>query len=109
MTERRKMLEDFLIQNPSDSFARYGLAMDYANAGETERGLSEFARLLNFNPDYVAAYQMSAQTLFKAGRPSEAQPLLEQGIACAQRTGNQRAASEMQAMLDEIETFGDRT
>lgn len=106
MSDRRKMLEDFLVQNPADSFARYGLAMDYANAGEIERGLSEFARLLEINPDYVAAYQMSAQTLVKAGRSTEAQPLLEKGIACAQRTGNQHAASEMQAMLDEIESFG---
>ena len=106
MTERRKMLEDFLVQNPTDSFARYGLALDYANAGETERGLDEFRKLLEINPDYVAAYQMSAQTLIKAGRAQEAQPLLVKGIGCAQRNGNQHAAREMQGMLDEIETFG---
>jgi predicted Zn-dependent protease len=106
MTERRKMLEDFLVQNPTDSFARYGLALDYANAGEIERGLEEFRKLLEINPDYVAAYQMSAQTLIKAGRAAEALPLLVKGIGCAQHSGNQHAAREMQGMLDEIETFG---
>lgn len=96
------MLQEILAQNPSDAFARYGLAMEYANQGETETALSEFARLLETNPDYTPGYQMSAQTLLKAGREDEARKNLEAGIACATRTGNQHARAEMEAMLDEL-------
>jgi hypothetical protein len=46
---------------------------------------------------------MAAQTLVKAGRNDEAKARLLQGIASAQRTGNQHALSEMQAMLLELE------
>jgi hypothetical protein len=49
---------------------------------------------------------MSAQTLAKADRTDEAKTRLAQGIACARRTGNQHALSEMQAMLDELGLAG---
>ena len=96
------MLQEVLAQNPNDAFARYGLAMEYANTGQTDTALAEFARLLEANPDYTPAYQMSAQTLMKAGREDEARKMLEDGIACAGRTRNQHALAEMQGMLDEL-------
>jgi hypothetical protein len=46
---------------------------------------------------------MAAQTLAKAGREAQAKQKLVDGMACAQRTGNQHAAREMQAMLDDME------
>jgi hypothetical protein len=39
----------------------------------------------------------------KAGRSDEAKARLEQGIASAQRTGNQHALSEMQELLMDLE------
>lgn len=96
------MLQEILAQNPNDAFARYGLAMEYANKGETEAALSEFARLLEANPDYTAGYQMAAQTLMRAGRSDEARAKLEAGIACATRMRNQHARAEMEGMLDEL-------
>lgn len=104
MNERVEMLQQILSQNPGDSFARYGLAMEYDKAGDTEGALAEFRRLLESNPDYTAAYQMAAQTLMRASRPAEARQMLEAGLACARRTRNQHAQSEMQGMLDELGT-----
>ena len=97
------MLTQILEQNPADAFARYGLAMEHANQGQTEPALKEFDRLLSNHPDYTAGYFMAAQTLVKAGRTDEAKARLEQGIASAQRTGNQHALSEMEALLMELE------
>ena len=98
--DRVAMLQEVLEQNPEDAFARYGLALEYSNAGETESALAQFATLLAKHPDYTAGYFMSAQTLAKAGRADEAKLMLEQGIASAKRTGNDHALSEMQAALD---------
>jgi predicted Zn-dependent protease len=97
------MLREILAQNPTDAFARYGLAMEHASRGETEPSLSEFSHLLTEHPDYTAGYFMAAQTLAKAGRKPEAKQRLTEGIASARRTGNQHALSEMQAMLDELD------
>ncbi len=97
------MLTEILTQNPGDAFARYGLAMEYANQGKTDASLAEFERLLSTHPDYTAGYFMAAQTLVKAGRTDEAKARLAQGIASAHRTGNAHALGEMQALLEELE------
>lgn len=100
------ILKEILTQNPGDAFARYGLAMEYANQGQTDFSLSEFSRLLKDHPDYTAGYFMAAQTLVKSGRNEEAKKRLEEGIASARRTGNQHALSEMEALLLELDMSG---
>jgi predicted Zn-dependent protease len=96
------MLKEILAQQPGDAFARYGLAMAYAAEGDAPTALAEFDLLLKDHPDYTAGYFMAAQTLVKAERVAEAQERLREGIASAQRTGNQHALSEMQQLLDEL-------
>ena len=96
------MLTEILSQNPTDAFARYGLAMEYSNSGEVERALEEFGRLLAAHPDYTAGYFMAAQTLAKAERTGEARKMLVEGIASAGRTGNTHAQSEMTTLLTEL-------
>jgi Tfp pilus assembly protein PilF len=97
------MLTEILQANPADSFARYGLAMEHLSQGNPEAALAEFAATTQHNPDYVPAYQMSGQTLAKLHRNDEATAILKQGLAATQRTGNRHAASEMQALLDELD------
>ena len=96
------MLNQVLAQNPDDAFARYGLAMEYSKAGDVERALEEFRKLLATHPDYTAGYFMAAQTLASANRIDEAKKKLVDGISSARRTGNTHAQSEMTAMLEEL-------
>jgi Tfp pilus assembly protein PilF len=100
--DRRATLEQFVAANPTDSFARYGLAMEYVRAGNAQAALAEFEKILATDPDYTAAYQMAAQTLINLGRNPEARDWLQRGIGSAARTGNARAKNEMQGMLDEL-------
>jgi predicted Zn-dependent protease len=100
--DRLAMLNEILSHNPDDAFARYGLAMEHSKAGEVERALEEFAKLLSTHPDYTAGYFMAAQTLVSANRVDEAKKMLVEGISSARRTGNTHAQSEMTALLDEL-------
>jgi predicted Zn-dependent protease len=100
--DRIAMLSEILIANPKDLFARYGLAQEYSNTGQTEQALKEFKTLIEKNPDYTPAYFMAAQTLAKAERIDESKRMLVDGISCARRTGNNHAQSEMTAMLEEL-------
>lgn len=99
---RIEMLQQFLAENPKDAFARYGLAMEYSKLGQVETALAEYQKLLELNPDYTAGYQMAAQMLAAAGRTGEARSMFTAGIACAQRTGNVHAKTEMEGMLAEL-------
>jgi len=102
-TDKIAGLREILALDAKSSFARYGIAMELAGRGDAEEALQEFDILLASNPDYTAAYFMSAQTLANIGRKSEAIERLKGGINCAARTGNRHALSEMQAMLDELD------
>lgn len=95
-------LTEILAANPADSFARYGLAMAYASEGRSDEALAEYDTIIQQNADYVPAYQMSAQQLLKDGRTSDGEERLKAGLAACERTGNTHAASEMQAMLDDL-------
>jgi predicted Zn-dependent protease len=97
------MLTEILEQDPTNAFARYGLAMEYAGRGEAATAIAEFDRLLHDHPDYTAGYFMAAQTLASTGEKTRAMGYLRLGLDCAQRTGNQHAFNEMQSMLGELE------
>ncbi len=93
---------EILLLDPVNAFARYGLAMEYLSQNNPEVALTEFAVCIQHNPDYVPAYQMSAQTLVKQGRIEEALTRLHEGIAAANRTNNQHALAEMDALRDDL-------
>jgi tetratricopeptide (TPR) repeat protein len=99
-TNRMEILLSMVAKNPEDSFARYGLAMEYANTGNLERAIVEYRALIGFNPDYAAAYFHGGQALEKLGRIDEAREVYEKGIQATSRTGDQHTRSELQAALD---------
>ena len=41
---RIQTLEEIIEQDPNNVFARYGLAMEYANSGQADRALKEFVK-----------------------------------------------------------------
>jgi tetratricopeptide (TPR) repeat protein len=100
--DRIALLTEILTANPGDAFARYGLAVEYSNAGQIEQAIAEFKTLIEKNPDYTPGYFMAAQTLEKLGRIDEAKRMLVDGISSARRTGNTHAQSEMTAMLESL-------
>jgi len=98
--DRVALLKEILAENPNDAFARYGLAMEYANTGDPTTALVEYEKIVELNPEYVPAYQMAGQLVMNLGRDRDARSWFERGIAAARRAGNQHAESEMQGMLD---------
>src|SRR5260370_22849669 len=100
--DRIALLTEVLSQRPTDAFARYGLAIEYSKAGEVERALEEFGKLLASHPDYTAGYFMAAQALARADRVSEARKMLDDGIGSAKRTGNSHAQAEMEEILADL-------
>lgn len=97
---RLEVLKTMVAQNPTDSFSRYGLAMEYANSGSLEKAVEEYETLLSLNPDYAAAYYHGGQALEKLGRIEDAKRIYTRGLEATRRTGDQHTHSEIQAALD---------
>ncbi len=102
--ERMETLKSILAQEPNNTFARYALGMEYSSTGEAELALEQFRTLLQIDPNYANAFFMGAQVLQHAQRIPEAIQWLNDGISCADRVGNRHASSEMQSLLEELES-----
>lgn len=94
---RIEILQQLLAQNPSSSFARYGLAMEFVKSGDLESAVREFASLLDGDPAYSAAYFHGGQTLEKLGRIDDARDYYRRGLGA---TRDPHARAELQASLD---------
>lgn len=97
---RLEILKSMVEQKPTDSFARYGLAMEYRNSGDLEAAMAEFRTLMEVNPDYSPAYFHGGQTLERMGLLEEAREVYTRGVEVTIRIGNEHARSEMQGALD---------
>src|SRR3954453_20397347 len=88
---RLDILKSMVEQKPTDSFARYGLAMEYRNSGDLQAAMGEFRALMANNPDYAPAYFHGGQTLERMGLTEEAREVYLQGFE-VRRPGGARHA-----------------
>ena len=96
-------LQTFVAASPDEPLPRYALAMEYRGLGRFDEAVLTFRDLVGRRPEYVPTYLMLGQTLIGLGRADEARPVLEQGIAAAQKAGDRHAADELQDALDSLE------
>lgn len=101
---RMEMLEEFVREQPNDSFAHYGLALEYAKASRQDDALALFQKLLSFNPDYAAAYYQAGVLLGRLGRVDEARSMFQRGIEVAGRHGDFHTRSELEQALYDLST-----
>jgi cytochrome c-type biogenesis protein CcmH/NrfG len=99
---RREQLREMLAEDPGDPFLRYGLAMDYAGAGEYEVAAACFRELLEASPDYVAGYLQAARVLRELHRDDEARAVARDGVAAARKKGDEHTAGELEFFLDDL-------
>ncbi len=99
-TNRVDILKQMLAQDPNNSFARYGLAMEFAKSGELEQAVAEFKQLLTSDQSYVAAYYHGGQALEKLGRVEDARDMYEHGMEASTRKGDLHTRAEIEAALN---------
>ncbi len=102
MSGRLEALEAMVRQDPKNTLARYGLAMECAQTGELERAVAEFRALIEVNPEYCYAYFHGGQTLERLQRADDARAMYRAGIEAASRSGDAHARSELEGALERL-------
>jgi tetratricopeptide (TPR) repeat protein len=101
MTNNRlDILRGMVASNPTDSFARYGLAMELVKGGNLQDAVDEFKQLMEANANYPAAYFHCGQALEKLGKLDDARTVYQKGIEVTTAMGDLHTRSELQAALD---------
>ena len=98
---RREFLEEAVRQDPHNTFARYGLALELAKT-EPAAAWAHFEYLLQHYPEYSATYYQAGAFLVKQGRPDEARKVLSTGVEITGQQGKQHAQSELLAALEDL-------
>ncbi|MFN7651309.1 MAG: hypothetical protein ACK58M_00925 [Acidobacteriota bacterium] len=99
MSSRLEILEGMLAQDPTNTFARYGLAMELAKGGRYGDAVRHFEELIRDKPDYCAAYFHGGQTLEKAGEVEQAAAMYRRGIEAARQAGDTHTRMELEGAL----------
>jgi predicted Zn-dependent protease len=105
MATRRERLEAMLLEQPTDPFLRYGLAIELAKEGDHASALDGLRQLMRDATPYVPAFFRAGQLLCELERISEARTALREGIDEARRQGNLHAAGEMSELLVSLGDF----
>src|SRR5688572_4705288 len=64
---RLQQLQKMLEAAPDDTFLLYGIGMEYKKAGDPERAVEHFNRVLQIDPGYCYAYYQRGQTAETTG------------------------------------------
>ena len=99
---RVEILKGFLAENPSDSFSRYALALEYVKLGQHDDALREFETVRSNDPAYVATYFQLGQLYQRLGHSHEAEKTFRTGITVAAKAGDEHTRSELEGALEAL-------
>ncbi len=100
---RLEKLQDLLALDPTDSFTRYAIGLEYAKAEKYSKAIRTLEELRERDPGYVPNYYMLAGYYRETGDTSSATLIYNEGIAAARTAGDRHAMSELQAALGALD------
>ena len=95
--------EALLASGKDGALLRFGLGMQYLNAGDAARAVPHLRRAVEQDPAYSAAWKLLGRALTQTGALGEAVEAYRHGIAAADQRGDKQAAKEMAVFLRRLE------
>lgn len=100
---RLEQFKEFVEMDPTDTFSRYALAMEYMGTEQYDDAVLHFQEAIRLDPGYSAAYFQAGLASQKAGKIEQAKTFLKNGIETANKKGDWHTRDEMQGVLDLLE------
>ena len=99
---RIEALERILQSRPTDSRARFGLALEYERLGRWDQVVVHLREYLSVTDDEGNAYGRLGRALLTRGRQAEARDAYHHGIEAARRHHHPTMAAEFEDALADI-------
>lgn len=100
--ERLAALERMLGNRPDDLRLRFGLALEYLNAGRSDEGVRELRIYLDAADDEGNGWGRLGSVLRELGREAEAIEAFRLGVEAAERHGHPTMAEEFLQILRDM-------
>jgi tetratricopeptide (TPR) repeat protein len=101
-TDRIKLLEQYLKEDPSDPFSIYALALEYQHQN-VEKATALFEILLNEHPTYLPTYYIAGGFYVDQSKPERALEILKRGLVLAKAQQNLNSARELLSAIQNLE------
>lgn len=100
---RLEQFKEFIEIDPSDTFSRYALGMEYMGLGEFTQAVAQFDEVILLDPSDAAAHFQAANACENLNQNDRAKNYLRKGIEAAEKKGDKHAKDEMSAALEKLE------
>lgn len=100
--DRIEKLQQFLENNPADSFVQHALALEYVKLGNDAEARRLFTELLARDPAYTGSYYHLARLLERNNDTEAAIGVYEKGMEEARKAGDIHAYGELRAAYEEL-------
>lgn len=101
-TDRIKMLEQFLRDDPTDPFNLYALALEFKNQ-DSQKAQGLFDQLLGEHPTYLPTYYIAGNFFADQSDPVKGLTVLRNGLALALEQKDKNAARELKSAIENLE------
>ncbi|HZZ92567.1 MAG TPA: tetratricopeptide repeat protein [Usitatibacter sp.] len=95
--------EALLAAGKDGALLRFGLGLQYLNAGDAARAAEHLRKAVELDPAYSAAWKLLGKALEQQARADEAMDAYRRGIEAAEKRGDKQAAKEMAVFLRRLE------
>ena len=102
MTDRIESIRKLLAADPDDLFLNYSLAMELVAADQLDEALRAFARCVELDPNYLAAYVEAGKCARAAGRVDQARESFQRALELARAAGETHTADAVRQQLETL-------
>lgn len=99
---RLQKLVEMLKENPSDTFALYGIAMEFMGENEIEKAKHYFEEVIKIDDKNVGAYYQLGKIYEIMNDEPAAISIYEKGLDHARKKNDMRSVREFNAAIDSL-------
>ena len=103
MSTRLELLKRYLIEEPTDSFLLYALALEFIALNDHTKAIIELEKLLLNDPEYLPAYYMAGKSYEVLTEFEKAKEWYSKGIELARLKKDMHTLGELSFALDNLE------
>ncbi|HTJ53253.1 MAG TPA: hypothetical protein VL443_27550 [Cyclobacteriaceae bacterium] len=96
-----EQLQQFYIEDPSDPFNLYALALEYQKT-DAIKAKELFYQLMKEHENYLPSYYHFGNLLIAMEQADEATEVLQKGIDLAKQKNELKTMRELRTLLDEV-------
>ena len=101
MSDRIKLLKQFITEDPDDPFNYYALGLEYLEANK-HLAIDIFQQLTKEHQDYLPTYYQLGKLYEQVGAKDQAILIFNEGLRIAKAQNNLKTFRELSAALEEI-------